>query len=159
VWKILWSLKVPAKIKIHWWRSLLGAIPCFGVLANRHVPISSQSPLCSVDCESIRHTFFQCDRAKQIWRCLSLLEAVNIACAQDREGASVLSSLLLDKEAKCPLMPEVCRNDLITTTIWYIWWERRQFTHWENIQIPARSAQAISASVTNYSWAKWYPQV
>ena len=37
VWKNIWSLKVPAKIKIHAWRCLLGAIPCNGVLANRHM--------------------------------------------------------------------------------------------------------------------------
>jgi hypothetical protein len=33
IWKVVWSLEVPAKIKIHCWRSLLGAIPCYGVLA------------------------------------------------------------------------------------------------------------------------------
>jgi hypothetical protein len=31
VWKTVWPLNIPAKIKIHLWRSLLGAIPCNGV--------------------------------------------------------------------------------------------------------------------------------
>jgi hypothetical protein len=84
-----------------------------------------------MNCESIRHVFFQCERAKNIWRCLGLLDDDDAACVEDREGASVLSSLLLDKDEKCPLMPEVGRNDLIATTMWYIWWERRQFTHGE----------------------------
>jgi hypothetical protein len=41
VWKTVWSLNVPAKRKIHMWRSLLGAIPCNVVLANRHMIQSS----------------------------------------------------------------------------------------------------------------------
>ena len=39
VWRTVWSLNVPAKIKIHVWRCLLGAIPCNGVLANRHMQL------------------------------------------------------------------------------------------------------------------------
>jgi hypothetical protein len=42
-------LGVPAKVKIHLWRSLLGAIPCNGVLDNRHMIPSSQCSLCQTD--------------------------------------------------------------------------------------------------------------
>jgi hypothetical protein len=49
VWKTIWSLGVPAKVKIHLWRSLLGAIPCNGVLDNRHMIPSSQCSLCQTD--------------------------------------------------------------------------------------------------------------
>jgi hypothetical protein len=86
VWKTIWSLNVPAKIKIHLWRSLLGAIPCNGVLANRHMINSSQCNLCQSDCESICHAFFKCPRVGEIWAklawvtlyrmcvCMSLME-------------------------------------------------------------------------------------
>jgi hypothetical protein len=46
IWKTMWSLSVLAKIKIHLWSSLLGAIPCNGVLANSHRIPSSQCSLC-----------------------------------------------------------------------------------------------------------------
>lgn len=55
---------------------------------------------------------------------------------------------------KAPLLPDVLRNDLIATAIWYIWGERRQATHGEKVQTPARSAQAISIPASNYSRAK-----
>jgi hypothetical protein len=43
LWKRLWSLNVPAKIKIFGWRVLHGLIPCLGVLANRHIAQSSSA--------------------------------------------------------------------------------------------------------------------
>lgn len=72
VWKTVWTLNVPAKIKIHLWRSLLGAIPCNGVLANRHMITSSQCTLCQTDCESIRHAYFFCPRVVEIWNKLGM---------------------------------------------------------------------------------------
>jgi hypothetical protein len=58
-----------------------------------------------------------------------MTEAIDLACFGDREGASVLSTLLLDKDAKAPLLNEVKRNDHITSAIWYIWWDQRHVTH------------------------------
>jgi hypothetical protein len=57
VWKIMWSMRVPAKIKTNCWRALMGAIPCMGILANQHIETSSQCPLCKLDCESLEHAF------------------------------------------------------------------------------------------------------
>jgi hypothetical protein len=37
VWRTLQDTNVPVKIKIHCWRVLLGAIPCNGVPANKHM--------------------------------------------------------------------------------------------------------------------------
>lgn len=62
VWRTIWKLRVPVKVKIHAWRSLLGAIPCRGVLANRHMITSSQCPIYTSDCESVRHALFKCPR-------------------------------------------------------------------------------------------------
>jgi hypothetical protein len=70
------------------------------------------------------------------------------------EGNSALETLFRDKQAKAPLLPEVDRNDLIATVLWYIWWERRQATHGDKVQAPTRTAQAISALVLNFSHAK-----
>jgi hypothetical protein len=54
VWDILWKLSVPAKIIIFGWRALYGLIPGLGVLANRHIKISAQCPICLQGSEDIR---------------------------------------------------------------------------------------------------------
>jgi hypothetical protein len=134
VWKTVWSLNVPAKIKIHLWRSFLEAIPCNGVLANRHMIPSSQCTLCQTDCESIRHAFFLCSRVTEIWHKLGLCDFISHVCSMERNGGEALEAMLRDKQATVPDVPELMRNDLIAMAVWYIWWERRQVSHGEAIQ-------------------------
>lgn len=43
-WKTMWACDVAAKIKTFAWKTLLGVLPCYGVLANRHIITSSQCP-------------------------------------------------------------------------------------------------------------------
>jgi hypothetical protein len=121
VWKTVWSLNVPAKVKIHLWRSLLGAIPCNGVLANRHMIPSSQCSLCQTDCESIRHAYFCCPRVTEIWNKLGLTELMSHVGSFELNGGTMLETLLRDKQASAPFLPEVDRNDLIAVAVWYIW--------------------------------------
>ena len=45
------------------------------------------------------------------------------------------------------------RAELILTGCWYIWWQRRQRAHGEDIQNYPRSALSIAAITTNYSIA------
>jgi len=45
------------------------------------------------------------------------------------------------------------RAELILTGCWYIWWQRRQRAHGEDIQNYPRSALSIAAITTNYSVA------
>jgi hypothetical protein len=123
IWKTVWSLNVPAKIKIHLWRSLLGAIPCNGVLANRHMRPSSQCTLCQSDCESIRHAYFLCPRVTEIWRKLGLWEFISHVCSMELDGGSALEALFRDKQAAAPMFPEIFRNDILAVAVWYIWWE------------------------------------
>jgi ribonuclease HI len=95
-----------------------------------------------------------CPRVKEIWSHLGLVELISHMCERDDQGSSVLESLLRNRSAKAPRLPEVDRNDLIATAVWYIWWERRKATHGEPVQTPARSAQAISNLALSYYRAK-----
>jgi hypothetical protein len=55
-----------SKIKKFAWKSLHGILPCYGILANRHVPISGQCPRCSIHCEDIKHVLFECEHAIEV---------------------------------------------------------------------------------------------
>jgi hypothetical protein len=72
VWKMLWDLEIPSKIKIFGWRVLHGMIPCRGVLANQHIGNQGGCPICFKGCEDINHVLFLCDRAREVWRCLGI---------------------------------------------------------------------------------------
>jgi hypothetical protein len=44
--------------------------------------------------------------------------------------------------------------EIILTCAWYLWWERHQFTHGEQLQPMHRSAMSIGVLATNYWRAK-----
>jgi hypothetical protein len=53
----------------------------------------------------------------------------------------------------CPLLKGVGLAETILTGAWYLWWERSQFTHGENLHPMHRSAMSIGVLATNYSRA------
>ena len=44
IWKELWQLRLPGKIKYFGWKVLKGVLPCHRVLASRHIPLIPQCP-------------------------------------------------------------------------------------------------------------------
>ena len=109
--------------------------------------------MCARGCEDIKHALFTCPRASEIWRCLKLDGFVEEASNVDRAGSSVLDHILC-MPTRGSLLPEVSAQTLILVGIWYIWWERRQLVHGEEVQSPARSALSISALAANYTHAR-----
>jgi ribonuclease HI len=149
VWKGLWELKLPSKIKIFGWRALRGFIPTRGILANKHVGNDSSCPVCHMGCEDIYHLFFNCQRAQAIWRCLGIWDRIQQILQQDRSGSIILAELIRKPE-KVAEMEGLGLAELIFTGGWYLWWERRQLVHGEEVQSFPRSAISIVALTMNY---------
>ena len=74
VWKNLWKLQVPGKIKNFGWRALRGLMPCKAILANRHVIPEGGCPVCHNGAEDIKHLIFTCDQARAVWRAIGVWE-------------------------------------------------------------------------------------
>ncbi|XBI60207.1 hypothetical protein VPH35_041162 [Triticum aestivum] len=111
---------------------------------------TSNCPICESDCGSVRHSFFRCNRVKEIWAKLGLNSTINELCEAESEGSSVLGDLLLMPNAAVPSFPGMTRKELVAVAVWYIWWERRCFNHGEAMREPARSAQAIVTLTKNF---------
>ena len=90
VWKILWKLKIPSKVKNFVWRALHGILPLKAILANRHVPVSGECPICHQAAEDVLHLLFKCPTAQEIWRLLSMHDIIEEATQVDRSGSAVL---------------------------------------------------------------------
>lgn len=151
LWKRLWNLKVPAKIKIFGWRALKGLVPCRAILANRHVGDSGGCPVCQNGPEDIKHMIFTCARAKQVWNSLGVEDRIQRLCMTERSGSVILEEILIREDQVQDL--QVGFAELVITAAWYIWWERRQLVHGEAVQRPARSGMAIAALTKNYKLA------
>jgi hypothetical protein len=140
VWDILWKTSVAAKIKMFAWKNLHGILACYGVLANRHIPISGQCPRCSIHCEDIKHVLFECEHAATVWSKLGLLATIQNVLHVDRAGSAILEELLSAQH-------QGDTRELILTSAWYIWWMRRQGVYDEHVppsMIAAMSIQVIT---------------
>ena len=66
IWKDAWRLQILGKLKHFVWKVLHGVLPCFGVLAARHIPCSTQCPCCPMGAEYVQHCLFRCRRVKEV---------------------------------------------------------------------------------------------
>jgi hypothetical protein len=60
VWKTIWKMKLPGKIKFFVWQALHGLMPLKSILVNRHIGHSGQCPICSLAAEDVSHLLFLC---------------------------------------------------------------------------------------------------
>jgi hypothetical protein len=85
---------------------------------------------------------FTCHRAKEVWRCLGLSEALDEILIQDRPG-SVIVEEIIRKGGHLQFMDNLGFAELVLCAGWYIWWERRKKVHDEEVQVPCHFATSI----------------
>ena len=67
IWKIIWSMKIPSKVKVFIWKLCVDAIPCFYELWKRKIKNSSDCPVRGREPETIEHILFLCEWTKGVW--------------------------------------------------------------------------------------------
>ncbi|CAN6699322.1 unnamed protein product [Malus baccata var. baccata] len=67
LWNLVWSLPVPAKIRLFFWMSLHRGIATQDTLFQRRVSLSPICPICKCQVETIEHIFLQCLWVTAIW--------------------------------------------------------------------------------------------
>jgi len=94
---------------------------------------------------------FTCDRAKAVWSSLGVWEKILEVIRTDRSGSVIVEEVLRRGETVDHL--SVGFSELILTGGWYLWWERSQLVHGENIQQPSKSGLSIATLTKNYKMA------
>lgn len=72
MWKKVWKLKVKRKVQHFLWRACHDRLPVGSNLLRMRITKNDICKWCGEATESIEHSFFQCERAKLIWK-LSLV--------------------------------------------------------------------------------------
>jgi hypothetical protein len=148
VWKTLWRLKIPSKIKIFAWRALHGLMPLKSILANRHIGTSGQCPICSQAPEDILHLLFQCQPASALWELLGLDRVIDEAILADWAGSAVLEHILMLQDNMLQGFTFVLKETIVIAC-WYLWWIRRRRSHNENIPPMAQCRMSVLAIAAN----------
>jgi hypothetical protein len=137
-------LKLPSKIKIFAWKYLPGALSVLATLADKHIPVSSQCPMCNICPEDIHHMLFMCQRAKLVWQWMGLLSIINLVILVDRSGSVIIEEVLRNlKDHTTADIHDL--KELILIGAWYIWWQRREFVKGQSVAPPRKTTFSILA--------------
>jgi ribonuclease HI len=149
VWKILWRLRIPSKIKIFAWRALHGILPLKCILANRHIGTSAACPICSAGPEDIMHLLFTCPMAKELWNAIGIYSVIEEALGQDRSGSATLEILLRQDSVNLAGFSDIGQKEVIVISCWYLWWLRRRRTNNETVPPMLKCKLSILTMVAN----------
>jgi hypothetical protein len=149
VWKILWKLNVPSKVKIFMWRFLHGILPLKSILANRHIGNNGSCTICRLGAEDTNHLFFRCHVAQEVWTKLGIYHIIEDAMQYDREGSAVLEHLLKREDLLAPGYDLINLKEIVSVACWYMWWMRRQRTHNEDVPPLFKCIHSILSITSN----------
>ena len=116
VWKKIWKMKVPPKIRHFIWRAAKDALPTKQNLQARHIPVGGECDGCGDHTESIIHCLWLCDQARSV--CMSLLEFRSLVQKKCRTFCDLLEEVFSARPAK--------KVALFATVAWCIWQRRNR---------------------------------
>ena len=119
VWRKLWQLSVPAKVKNFLWRAMANVIPTANNLVQRRVEVHPLCPICNVSTEIISHVLPECPFAKSCW----LASAVGFIGNCWNVGEWLETLFTRCSKDDCSLAAMIC---------WGIWLNRNNRV-WRNI--------------------------
>ncbi|XP_073019483.1 uncharacterized protein [Primulina eburnea] len=67
-WKFIWSISVPPKVRIFWWRLSKDLIPTASNLKMHHIPTAETCHYCGFGKESTIHALFTCHQSREVWK-------------------------------------------------------------------------------------------
>ena len=67
LWKVLWNLKIPNKIKVFGWRACADILPTRVNLVRRRVLTYDKCPICLREPENTIHVLWECAVVQDIW--------------------------------------------------------------------------------------------
>ena len=116
LWRKIWHLKIPAKIRIFAWRACMNGLPTRLNLYQRGVNINPLCPMCEQEPESISHTLLHCNFAKQVW---DKWEGCPINMKVRQGDFTDFALQMLNTRATQDL-------EILLVTSWSIWYNRNQ---------------------------------
>ena len=129
LWKLVWQLKCPNKIKHFLWRACKNILPTNFSLASRKVVSDNSCGFCG-ECESSGHILWDCVVAADVWRKVG----INLPTVKQpmKNFIDVVWSL---KERE-----GVADWELFAIAVWMIWNNRNNFKHEGRCKEPKRIA-------------------
>ena len=144
LWKLLWKLHIPSKIKVFAWRALHDILPTRVNLMRRKIVDDGTCQLCQRENETVLHVLWECSVAKDVWA----------GCSRELQkhvsGQNDLAFLF--EELRQKLSVEVF--ELFVVQLWLIWSQRNAIIHGGVMQDPTKLGQRAREFVEEYRQAQ-----
>ncbi|CAN6571026.1 unnamed protein product [Malus baccata var. baccata] len=153
LWKCMWSLEVPPKIRVFMWKSLHAAVATMANLFFRRSSPSPMCPLCNSAEESTEHLFLQCPWVEAVWNGGSMTRGIG------RVGIiSWVNWLNVIYDAAFANRGErINLFSYIAVTYWHIWKSRCNFIFKQQPIYPGQVISAVHHSVGMFLEANRVP--
>ena len=137
LWKKLWKIRSPTKIRHFMWRAAKDSLPTKQNLQARHVPVEETCELCGEQKETLLHSLWWCDQAQYVWK--SDPSFVSLYQRQYRSFLDLISKVLDSFSTY--------RIALFSTIAWALW-QRRNRIHehqhsWNLSELGSRAKELI----------------
>ncbi|GKD93725.1 RNA-directed DNA polymerase, eukaryota, reverse transcriptase zinc-binding domain protein, partial [Tanacetum coccineum] len=112
-----WNRSLPIKVNVFLWRLKINKLPSMVNLDRRGIEVSSLlCPSCLGDLETVNHTFFNCDLAKDLWSLLAKWWELDIpVCGNIKELYDWLGGVHVSSKVRLFL------EGVGGTLMWFIW--------------------------------------
>ncbi|KAK8618037.1 hypothetical protein V6N13_115912 [Hibiscus sabdariffa] len=158
LYRSLWSLPLPQKIKIAFWRFTKNFIPTSVNLSNRRMNINTSCTLCNLEVESVEHLFLSCPFSHHVLAGLGVDLPLITA---DQNWLQWLASVF--KKLSC------YQRKLLIVSFWAIWFMQNKKKHegtqesaWQTInfistQMREFEAVAVRVDRRQKPLSRWMP--
>jgi hypothetical protein len=123
IWKRLWRMKVPPKVRVFWWRVIHNFLPTQANLHYRHMERFATCTFCGSKPETIFHALVECEPAIQFWHRLKEMFQVKLPTLHLANWASDLTD---------PTLCDEFSAAIILCGMWSLWRTRNDIKHGEN---------------------------
>lgn len=122
IWKEIWGLPIPQKIKFFLWKCCHNVLPVKENLRKKRLTASAVCPLCEMEDESVEHALLFCDWTRAVWF------GLQIQCVPSRNSISSFHEWFGQRLKEVGQQKEfrVFSAIVVSCTLWAIWKGRNQ---------------------------------
>ena len=143
LWKNLWRLKLPAKVKIFAWRACVNGLPTMEKVCSRGISTSSDCPICGKELENVHHALLLCDFANLVWDCW--FDVPQMILRNNWTFHDLAMHVLIHKPSH--------DLELFLTVAWAIWFNRNKVIHEDKCSSPSQVWQMAKNLIEEFNEA------
>lgn len=150
IWKQLWKVKVPQKIKHFLWKICHNFVHVLANLWKKKLVNSALCPICLKEPETIEHTLLLCEWTRGVWF------GLQIQCIPDRSKLSTLHEWIELKFEEFSRIKDFVVSSLCCA-LWSIWKERNSVV-FEQID-PNPMATVLRAKIIHSDYFSYWSDI